>query len=487
MEKITENNIATKIRTMVKLNFGVGASVVQMQEWIFNVVLFFYYVNIIGLSGTYTGIATFITLIFDGVSDPLIGSISDRWKSKLGRRHPFMYLGAFPLSICFALLFIPPGTSQELSQLFLFLWFLIFSTGVKLGMTLFAVPHIAFGAELSSDYMERSKVMSFHAVFSGIGGVTAGILAFGIYFKETVEYKNGLLNVEQYPKFAITIAILMFLIIYYSAFFTRKEALRLSTAHEGTAKFNFSEFLKDIQTALKNPNYLFMLLGMLFLLMGLGVNDAISLFLNSYFWELAPAQLMGLALAVLIGVLLAFIITPFLHQWIGKRDTLLFAVVCFTAQVIPVLLRVTGFFVPNRHPLLFPIIFCGTVLVIMAIYVANISAFSMIADITDENELETGRRQEGIFYSTRTLSSKFTVGFGHLLGGLALDHIILFPKGGKEVAQIGAVDADVLWRMGLFVVCMIILCNLLAFIFYKKYAITKEKYEETRNKLAGRA
>ena len=71
-----------RISVLTKFNFGVGSSVVQMQEQVFNVLLFFYYVNILGLSGTLAGIATFLSLLVDGFSDPLIGSISDRWKSK---------------------------------------------------------------------------------------------------------------------------------------------------------------------------------------------------------------------------------------------------------------------------------------------------------------------------------------------------------------------------------------------------------------------
>jgi len=238
-----------------------------------------------------------------------------------------------------------------------------------------------------------------------------------------------------------------------------------------------------MRVALKNPNYMFMMLGVLFVYMTIGTNDTISLYMATYFWEFNPFQLMIASVSIVISIILAFLVIPRCHKWFGKKKTLLLVFICFVIFTIPTGLRLCGWYIPNHHPLLFPVFLVVVIINIMGLLGLQISAFSMIADIADENELETGRRQEGIFFSTRTLASKFTTGFGHLLGGMAIDHFILFPKGGEGMAQIGSVAPDILWRMGLFSIVVTVVFYSLAFFFYTKYDISEVKYEKTRKKL----
>jgi len=392
-----------------------------------------------------------------------------------------MYASALPLGISFYLLFIPP---EGLGHTSLFLWFLVWSVVVKIFITMFAVPHLAFGAELSTDYHERSSVMTYNSRFIGLGGLVAMILAYGVYFKKTPEFENGLLNGAQYPKFAFTIAFLIVIIILYTSLSTRREVPRLPKAPDHLPSFDLKQFFHDMWVALRNPNYMVMMLGVLFVYVTIGTNDTISLYISTYFWEFSPFQLMLASVSVVISIILAFLVIPRCHKRFGKKKTLLMVFACFVVSITPTTLRLCGWYIPNHHPLLFPIFLVCVVITYTGLLGLQISAFSMIADIADENELETGRRQEGIFFSTRTLASKFTTGFGHLLGGVAIDHFILFPKGGKGVAQIGSVAPDILWRMGLFAVIISIVFYSMAFFFYARYDISEEKYEKTRQKLA---
>ena len=126
------------------------------------------------VSGTLCGLALGIALLFDAVTDPLTGSLSDNWKSKWGRRHPFMYASAIPLGFCFYFLFVPP----ELSEIGLFIWLTAFAVLTRAAMTLYHVPHIALGAELTSNFEERTVVVSFRQGFSTIGNLAS--VALGI-------------------------------------------------------------------------------------------------------------------------------------------------------------------------------------------------------------------------------------------------------------------------------------------------------------------
>ena len=91
----------TDLRTRTKLAYGIGATAESGISMAFNSFNFLFYTTVLGLSGTLAGLAVTIALAFDAISDPLIGGISDRWRSPLGRRHPFLYAAPLPMGLFF--------------------------------------------------------------------------------------------------------------------------------------------------------------------------------------------------------------------------------------------------------------------------------------------------------------------------------------------------------------------------------------------------
>ena len=162
-----------------KLAFGIGATGEAATNWIFNALTFFFYNQILGLSGTLTAAAVTIGIVSDAFTDPLVGSISDRWQSRLGRRHPFMYAAPLPLIVTIYLIFNPPA---DFEGLYLFTWFALFTVLMRICSTLFAVPHLAMGAELSDDYIERTRVMSYNNVFTYIGVIIMHVVIWFVIF-----------------------------------------------------------------------------------------------------------------------------------------------------------------------------------------------------------------------------------------------------------------------------------------------------------------
>ena len=92
-----------------RLAFGVGQIAEGLKNASFNLFVLFYYNSVLGLSGSLCGLAIGIALVFDGLSDPLMGSISDNHRSRWGRRHPFMVIAALPFALAFFVLFAPPA------------------------------------------------------------------------------------------------------------------------------------------------------------------------------------------------------------------------------------------------------------------------------------------------------------------------------------------------------------------------------------------
>ena len=203
-----------------KFAYGFGQAAEGLKNGAFGVFLFFYYNQVLALSGTYAGLAVGIALMFDAITDPLAGSLSDNWRSKLGRRHPFMYMALLPLAVAFYFLFSPP---EGLSQFGLFAWLLTFAILTRAAMTLYHVPHIALCAELSEDFDSHTTIVAFRQFFSTFGALVAYVIGFAMFFYASSEYPRGQFRVDAYSPFALTLAVLMIGSILYSALGTRKQ------------------------------------------------------------------------------------------------------------------------------------------------------------------------------------------------------------------------------------------------------------------------
>ena len=141
------------ITNKFKINFSIGDVDNGIKTYNFKFFLLFFYSNIIGLNPGLAGSAIFIALCVDAFTDPLMGTISDRTNSSFGRRHPYMFISFIPMSLGYIFLFAP-RQAWDMSQNDLFVWMTIFTILTRIGMTLFDIPHRAFGGEVSNYYEE---------------------------------------------------------------------------------------------------------------------------------------------------------------------------------------------------------------------------------------------------------------------------------------------------------------------------------------------
>ena len=109
------------MKLSTKLSYGVGQLSDGVKQASFSTFLFFYYNQVLGLSGSLAGMAALLALVVDAVTDPMVGQWSDRFRSRWGRRHPFMLAGAIPFGVAIVALFSPP---QGLGEMGLFCWML---------------------------------------------------------------------------------------------------------------------------------------------------------------------------------------------------------------------------------------------------------------------------------------------------------------------------------------------------------------------------
>lgn len=214
-----------------RIAFGMGAAGEAAANRIFTALVFFYYNQILGLSGTLTGTAVTIAIVVDGFTDPLMGSISDRFRSVLGRRHPFMFKAPAPIAMVLYGIFHPPAAFGDTS---LFVWLTVMTVALRVFLTLFAVPHLALGAELSDDYEERSTVMSYNNFFGFLGGVSMHLIVWFVVFPQ---FTDGQRNAAAYTPIVLAGIVIVAIAIFGSAWFTRDRIPFLKSAPDDGERF----------------------------------------------------------------------------------------------------------------------------------------------------------------------------------------------------------------------------------------------------------
>lgn len=461
----------SQVSWRVRLAFGVGQLPEGIKSAAFGFFLLFYYNQVLGLSGTLSGIAIFIALLFDAVSDPLVGAISDVTRSRFGRRHPYMYAAAVPFAISFYFLFAPP---DGLTEIGLFAWLTVFSIATRTFMTFYSVPHMSLGAELSNDYDERTLLSSVRMAMQLVGMFAVLIGGPLLFFAATEEFSNGQLNGSAYPRFAATGAVIMVLGVWLCAIGTHDQIKRLPQPAE-TDRFSARDLLIDVGRAFRIQSFAAIVSASIVSGMNQGMAQALMIYTATYFFELTAGQMTFLFTGGVIGVMTGSVLTRPLSNLVPEKKQLYMASLVFygitTSYVV--ILRLLDLLPPNGDPLIPPlyIISAGISGVGLGIYITL--GASMIADITDEHERLYGKRQEGIYYAAASFAGKAIGGSGAILAGLIIDFAGI-PQG----AAPSAVDPEAITRFGWALGPAVLFMMAVALACISFYSISRAQHAE---------
>ena len=390
-----------------------------------------FYNQVLGVSAALCGTAFLIASLVDAVSDPLIGSISDNVHTRWGRRHPFMFAAAFPLALCFYLMYQPPSGLSE-SQLFL--WFTATMVGMRLAKTFYLIPHNALGAELTDDYNERTSIFGWNYIVGMLGGIAISVFVLYVIFPSMPEFENGLLNGDRYSLLATYGAFFILTVILLCTFLTADQIPYLHAKKNlaDAVKRSYSQAISDtwinMKALIKNKSYLAVCCCWLILAISGGVLGVMGTYAFIYAFEFSTEQIAIRSFVTLPGAFLAIGFSAYLTKLIDKKLTVVYTIIaaCFLVG-LPFTLRLIGWFPDNESPWLLVAFFGIWVFGYIALPVVPIVIDSQLVDIADEHELNTGNRSEGLIFSIRTFAIKLTAGLGGLLGGFGLE-FIGFPE-----------------------------------------------------------
>jgi Na+/melibiose symporter-like transporter len=456
-----------------RIAFGLGSFAEGIKSGAFSYFLLFYYNQALGLSGSLAGAALAIALVVDAVTDPLVGSLSDRHRSRWGRRHPFMYGSAVPFALMFYLTFVPP---EGLGQTGLFLWLLCFAVATRAALTFYSVPHMTLGAELTPDYDERTTLAAVRSFLSITGGVSVIMAGFAIFFGD-----DGQLDPANYPGFAMTAAIAMVVTILLSGIGTHSYIPRLPKAPEEHVPFSLGRLLLELRRAASLRPFRFILSSMIANAAVMGLLATLATYILTFFWRLEGVTL-GVQLSTGMGggVFGAVIASPIAARMGSKRNAKILGMLWFAFFTsLMVNARLLGWAPANGDPLLLPLLLAASFIGGLGMGLTSVLGGAMIADVTDEHERVHGNRQEGIYYSAISFVGKATSGLGTLLAGAAIDLVGLDPN-----ADPGAVPSAVIDALGIVYGPFVLVLILLPIGLLWGYDIDRERHEQIRREIA---
>ena len=458
------------------LAYAFGAVAYGVKDSGFGTFLLLFYNQVVGLPSATVGLVIMLALVIDAIIDPAVGFLSDRTRSRWGRRHPWMYAAALPIAVGWALLWHPPqgwGVSATLA------WLFIAAVLVRSAVSCYEVPSVALTAELTADYDERTRIMAYRYLFGWAGGLTMLVSAYSYFLANSPAFPNGLLNRAGYGAFGLAGAVLMATAILASAGGTHREIRNLP--RQPSRETSLRESFGELRTTLNNRAFAMLMGGGMCAYTNQGVNFALSNYMYTYVWKFS-GWVMALVPPVLFaGVAIAFFAAPRVARRLGKpRAAAGMVLTGAILNTVPYLLYYLRL-LPDLHSAF------GLAMILFffaSTTASGVSGFiigaSMMADVVEESEARTGLRSEGVFFAGSFFVQKCTSGLGIFVAGL-----ILAVAGFPEAAQPGAVPPAALDRLTMIFATMYLTLAAIAASFFIRFPFGRAEHEARVRRAAG--
>lgn len=467
---------ARRVSTPITIAYATGAVAYGIKDSGFGTFLLLYYNQVIGVAPGTVGLVIMAALVLDAFIDPAVGALSDRTRGRWGRRHPWMYASALPIAIGWLLLWHPPHMSTTLTVL----WLFVTAVVVRSAVSCYEVPSQALTPELTADYDERTRITAWRYLLGWAGGLLMMLLAYRVFLSPRPGYPNGLLRGAGYGEMAIAAAVLMVAAILISALGTHREIKRLP--RPALAPQTVRGHFRELGETMKNRAFVVLMLAGLAAYTNQGIGYAMANYMYSYVWQLGPS-LTVIPFVLMAGVLLAFAAAPIIGRHTSKpRAAVIVTLVGSVLQMAPYILRLLDAFPEPGDRSFLPTYF-GFMIVANAL---NVSGFilgaSMMADVVEQSEVETGRRSEGVFFAGSFFVQKCTSGIGIFVAGaiLGLAH---FPAR----ATPGGVPVATIDRLTLIYILIYLTLGALAALAFSRFPFGRAEHEARLARMAAAA
>jgi GPH family glycoside/pentoside/hexuronide:cation symporter len=448
---------ASRLPLKTKLAYGVGDVSAAISAQVTGFFLTAFLLDVARIRPGTMSIIILLSNLWEAITDPIVGNLSDRTRTRWGRRRPWLLFGALPFGLAFLMQWMVPPFDET----GLFIYYLLVTVLLKTAFTAVNVPYTAMTPDQARDYDERTRLTSYRFAFSILGGLLAVVLY------PTIAGQFGDAKTGSFVSAGL-LAIFIVLSAWTTFFFTRERPVEQLPQPETTS------ILTGVRIALKNRPFVCVLgIYLLSWLVVQFVQANLLLFLR--YWMNAESQFRWTVLLLQLTALAFLPVWAWVSRRLGKKQSYYTGILIF----IPTL--VTLYFLqPGQTALLYAISFPAGISVSMLLLIP----WSMLPDVVDYDELQTGQRREGVYYGLFV----FMQNMG-LTGVLALSAWALELAGyinpetaGVFVPQPETVQQALRLMVSLFPAVLMALSVPLAVA----YPITRQRFAAMRAELDGR-
>jgi GPH family glycoside/pentoside/hexuronide:cation symporter len=401
--------MASRLTLREKWTYGSGDLSFSLITTIVGAYFAIFLTDVVGVPASSAALAIFVGSTWDYVNDPLVGYISDRTRTRWGRRRPFLLFAAVPLTLAFTLMWWRPPITQPLV---LGIYFSLVFVVYELAATFAYMPYLALTPELTSEYDERTALMSARAFFSILGS----LIAFTIPLMIVGEF-----NPENAGRVLLMGAVFgaVCIIPLWMVFFGTRE--RKEFMHQPQPGVR-----QSIRSVRNNRPFVFSLVIYLFTWVTIAIIQLIMLYYIKY--VIGREGNSDLIMATIFVT--AMIALP-AWEWISRKLNKRLAYIAGVAFLAAVLLTLSAL----NPSVSLTLILVLSVLAGIGVSAAHIIPWSILPDAIEFGELQTGERHEGMFYSLITLAQKVAVSIALPLALLVLDRSGYVPNSDLQPAS----------------------------------------------------
>lgn len=426
-----------------KIAYGLGDMGISLAYFTVGFFFLFYLTDLLGLPPSIAGLAFFIGRLWDGINDPFIGAANDRTVSKLGRKRAYLIYGALPLAVTFALLWvIPPAASQEIKFVWATVSMLLYTTAYSF----VTVPYMALVPVMTTDYDERTQITGIRAILSTLGSILGGGVA--LFISGFSSQLVGLRLIAVMFGLASGAGIIA---AAQSARGLEKPALERETL----PRYGLRDYLRVIRE--KNVFIL-----MLFKFLGAIATGALTAALPYFAKHILGSErisTIGLAIYVLASAL-CIPVWNRLSKTRDKRRLLLGGTIAATACLLIIgQISDTTFF------------YVGCALLGMAMASYLLIPYSLVPDLVEYYEHETGERHESVFFGLWMTVHQLGISTAGLVLGLFLQ---AFGYDGTLAVQSEPALSAVRMAFGVLPGVLLVVATLVL----QRYTITRQVFQK---------
>lgn len=445
------------VKTREKVFYGLGDMGNNIAYGAVGFYFVFFLTDVAGISPLWAGYIFMVVRIWNAICDLIMGVVSDRTRSRFGRRRPFLLYGAVPLGIGFALLWMVPFKGQVQLVIYYTLIGILFNTLYSL----VSIPYNALLPELSQDYDERTSISGFKMALSFVGSLLS---AMGVTLIVDTIYPGKSMYSTSYPVMGRILGLILIVCILL-AFVGTKERVQVTENNEGSLWQNLKSLLKLKEFRMVLGNFIFNM-----------VSFDIIMALYIYYMKYALQISDDLSyIFMAIPLIAAVVVTPMwvsISNKLGKKKTYIVSAIYFLVPLMACLIIPAGNI---------PFTVAITVFIGIGISASQVLVYSILPDVVELDEAKNGVRREGVIYGVTMLMYKISSAILVAVVTAALGWVGYVESTGTEII---VQTQQAVTGIRILMSCTPAVCLVLSILFLRHLSIERESFDHAKQSIS---